>query len=437
MPAKAWSAISTNVSAQAFSSAAPAVTKCAAFHCSRLPVLRFAIVLCITFLMAPLVHAQLQFIPVTPCRVVDTRNPPGPFGGPELAGGTSVEFDLPQGACSIPSSAVAYSLNVTVVPDKTLGYLTIWPSGQDQPAVSTMNSDGRYKANAVITPAGTNGGVNVYVTDSTQVILDIDGYFVASGTATALAFYPVTTCRLVDTRDYSSLSDGLADGFFGPPSLASGESREFPILSSNCGLPRSAAAYSLNVTAIPSGSLGYLTVWPSDEDQPAVSTLNAPTGVVTANAAIVPAAVDSGDITVYVSDASDLVIDVNGYFAEPSQSGLSLYPVAPCRLLDTRTSGGAFNGTLLVDVQGSDTDCAPSSSAQAYVFNATVVPSGVLNYLTLWPDGEDQPLASTLNAADGVITSNMAIVSTTNGRIEAYSTDPTQLILDISSYFAP
>ena len=53
---------------------------------------------------------------------------------------------------------------------------------------------------------------------------------------------------------------------------------------------------------------------------------------------------------------------------------------------------------------------APPSTAQAYVFNATVVPPGALGYLTLWPDGEDQPMVSTLNAIDGAITSNMAIV---------------------------
>jgi hypothetical protein len=71
------------------------------------------------------------------------------------------------------------------------------------------------------------------------------------------------------------------------------------------------------------------------------------------------------------------------------------------------------------------------------VFNATVVPAGLLGYLTLWPDGETQPVVSTLNAIDGAITSNMAIVPTNDGKINAYSTDLTQLILDISSYFAP
>jgi len=55
----------------------------------------------------------------------------------------------------------------------------------------------------------------------------------------------------------------------------------------------------------------------------------------------------------------------------------------------------------------------------------------------LWPAGENQPLVSTLNAADGAVTSNMAIVPTSNGNIQTFSSNPTQLILDISSYFAP
>jgi hypothetical protein len=42
-----------------------------------------------------------------------------------------------------------------------------------------------------------------------------------------------------------------------------------------------------------------------------------------------------------------------------------------------------------------------------------------------------------LNAADGAVTSNMAIVPTTNGNVEAFADGTTNLILDLSSYFAP
>jgi hypothetical protein len=88
--------------------------------------------------------AALQFVPVIPCRVVDTRNGSGPLGGPAIQSETSRDFYLPQGNCGIPSTAVAYSLNLTTVPFGGLGYLTLFPSGGSRPLVSTLNSyDGR------------------------------------------------------------------------------------------------------------------------------------------------------------------------------------------------------------------------------------------------------------------------------------------------------
>jgi uncharacterized membrane protein len=370
----------------------------------------------------------LQFIPITPCRIADTRNANGAFGGPELAAAATRIFDVPQSACGIPSTAVAYSLNVTVVPIASLGYLSIWPAGEAQPVVSTLNSgDGRVKANATITPAGTNGGVSVYASDATQFVLDIDGYFVQAGTSTSdLEFFPLTPCRIADTRN--------ATGSLGGPSLTGNTARSFPVQSTSCGIPSSAQAYSLNVTAVPHSSLGFLSLWPSGEAQPVVSTLNALTGAVTANAAIVPAGT-GGDISVLVSDASDVILDVNGYFAPPAAGGLSLYTVAPCRAIDTRGSSMAFDGTLTVPIHGSA--CAPPATAQAYVLNATALPVTSLSYLTLSVAGGAQPDVSTLNATDGAVTSNMAIVPTTNGSVDAFSTDSTQLILDLSSYFAP
>ena len=60
---------------------------------------------------------------------------------------------------------------------------------------------------------------------------------------------------------------------------------------------------------------------------------------------IVPAGTN-GDITVYPSNDTDLVIDINGYFAPAGPGGLSLYPAAPCRVIDTRQigSGQPFSG---------------------------------------------------------------------------------------------
>jgi uncharacterized repeat protein (TIGR03803 family) len=385
----------------------------------------------------------VQFVPVTPCRLVDTR--PHPIQGmmtetfnlPQLAqlGKNCPAFDL--------STAAAYSLNVTVVPQGFLGYLTIWPAGQSQPVVSTLNSyDGRVKANAAIVPAGASQAVSVFVTNTTDVLLDIDGYFTTPSQQT-LQFYPLTPCRVADTRDAKDFASGL-----GPPYLMAQVERDFPVLNAAnnkvpCNIPSSAAAYSLNFTAVPHGFLGYLTVWPTGKNQPVVSTLNAYGGQVTANAAIVPAGT-SGSISTYALDDTDLLIDINGYFAPPGPGGLSLYPVVPCRVLDTRPHPFQFELSPPVDVVNSP--CGVPSTAQAYVFNTTVVPQGGLGYLTLWPDGSGQPVVSTLNAYDGAVSSNMAIVPAgSQGKVDAYAdplnpsnpNDVTDLLLDISSYFAP
>ncbi len=372
-----------------------------------------------------------QFVAVTPCRLVDTRPQYG--GSGPIPGGTFQSFPIPQeGGSNIPSSAAAYSLNVTVVPQGTLGYLTIWPTGEGQPVVSTLNSlDGRIKANAAIVPAGTNGAVSVYVTNTTNVVLDIDGYF-APPSGSTLAFYPLTPCRIADTR-----KDNFPPGL-GSPYLTGGQERAFPILNAtSCNIPSSAAAYSLNFSVVPHGPLGYLTVWPTGEPRPTVSTLNDLPGTIIANAAIVPVRT-GGEVSVYPTSDTDLVIDINGYFAAGT-GGLSLYPAAPCRVIDTRHegSGQPFSGTLSPPVNVVGSQCEPPAAAQAYVFNATVVPTGALGYLTLWPDGQSKPVVSTLNALDASITNNMAIVPSTNGSVDAYASGITQLILDISSYFAP
>ena len=403
-------------------------------------LLAFGIATCPAILTAqtlsattPLQYTALQI----PCRAVDTRVTGGP-----IAAGTSQSFYPAGGACNIPlpiTGPIVYALNVTVVPHGPLGYLSVWPTGATQPLVSTLNSpDGRVKANAALATGGNGGEISVYASNTTDLVLDVSGYFTSAPAANV--YVPVTPCRVVDTR----VNNGTS---FGAPSLVAGQQRTFQFANSSCNLPPTAfangGAVSLNVTAVPIAGqpVSYVTVWGTSETEPQtplISTLNVPTGTVTANASLVtinPSTSES--VSVYSSNDTDLVLDITGYFAPASlaPSGPSLYTLPPCRVIDTRESSGEFQGELTVPF-ATGNNCSIPINAQAYVVNATVVPSGSLGFLTLWPDGIPQPLVSTLNAEDGSVTSNMAIVSTTNGSIDTFASSDTQLILDISGYFA-
>jgi hypothetical protein len=115
--------------------------------------------------------------------------------------------------------------------------------------------------------------------------------------------------------------------------------------------------------------------------------------------------------------------------------------VQPCRAVDTRGPNGPLSGPMLA--AGTSRafpipagPCGVPLRARAYSLNATVLPSGPLPYLTLWPDGQLQPIASTLNALDGSITSNAALLSAgPSGGIRAFAAGNTHLLLDVNGYF--
>ena len=174
--------------------------------------------------------------------------------------------------------------------------------------------------------------------------------------ASGLQFYPVAPCRLVDTRGAAKGFNGIAP--FSGPSLTAGSTLTIPVQSAAeaaantepapCGtIPSVAQAYSLNLTVVPTGggAVDYVSLWASGSTQPFVATLNDPEGLIVANAAIVPAGSPSGGVSVYNAGPSttDIIIDMNGYFAPPA-TGLQFYPLAPCRLVDTRGAAAGFNG---------------------------------------------------------------------------------------------
>jgi hypothetical protein len=215
-------------------------------------------------------------------------------------------FQIPASACGIPAGAGAYSLNLTVVPQGHLAGLTAWQSGQPRPSTSNVISmDGSIVANGAIIPAASDGGISVFATDTTNVVIDINGYYSLPG-AGGLDYYSVNQCRVVDTRNGSAP--------FGGPILAGSTPRTFPITASPCALPIGASAYAVNVTVVPVGPLGFFAAWPANQPQPLVSTLNDPKAIPLANNAVVPAGT-AGGITVMSTSNTHVILDAVGYFA--------------------------------------------------------------------------------------------------------------------------
>ena len=125
-----------------------------------------------------------------------------------------------------------------------------------------------------------------------------------------LVFVGMTPCRIVDTR----ASQGFPPAF-GPPSLVAGASRTFPVQSSaSCPIPAGAQAYSFNITVVPAGLSGFITAYPTGQPLPLAATLVWSGGALTSNAAVVPAWTN-GSIDVFANVATDIVIDINGYYA--------------------------------------------------------------------------------------------------------------------------
>ena len=389
--------------------------------------------------------SPLQFYTLAPCRIADTRTGngfTGAFGPPSLVGGATRNFPIQSSSCDVPATAQAYSLNITVVPQGTLGYLTAWPAGSSVPIAATLNSpNGSIVANAAIVPAGTNGAISLYASSETDVVIDINGYFAPPGAPQALEFYAVTPCRVADTRTGSGFSSP-----FGSPELMAAATRSFPVQQSACGIPSTAQAYSVRMTVVAPAPMGYLTTWPAGQTLPVVATLNAPNGGVVGNEAIVPAGT-GGAIDVYASANTNLVIDINGYFAPPGSTGaLNFYPLAPCRVADTR-SGNGFSGafgppSLAAEAARSfpmpSSACGIPNSAQAYSLNLTAIASNPLGYLTAWPAGQSLPVAATLNdVAGGVVGSAAIVAAGTNGAIDVFPSNNTELVIDSNGYFAP
>jgi hypothetical protein len=122
----------------------------------------------------------LDFYTLTPCRLIDTRNPAGPLGGPALKAGKTRTFVV-TGVCGVPASARALSVNLTITQSAAAGYLRLLPGDQTLlPAASSINYvSGQTRANNATLQLAFDGsgGLQVFSASGTDFVLDVNGYF--------------------------------------------------------------------------------------------------------------------------------------------------------------------------------------------------------------------------------------------------------------------
>jgi hypothetical protein len=121
-----------------------------------------------------------NFHTLSPCRVVDTRRPIGPWGGPALSAESERVFTV-AGVCGVPPGAKAVALNVTVTQPAAPGYFILYPGGLPAPLASVLNyMAGQTRANNAVVPLGTGGTLAVYcgqTSGTTHIVIDTTGYF--------------------------------------------------------------------------------------------------------------------------------------------------------------------------------------------------------------------------------------------------------------------
>ena len=137
-----------------------------------------------------------------------------------------------------------------------------------------------------------------------------------------LVYTPLIPCRIVDSR------------IVGGP-IAAGTARSFKSYSatdfvsqggdaSNCGIPQNVSAISVKITSVRPAIDGYFTAYPYDQARPLASSLNYTQGLITSDETHIrlcrPAC--PSEFSVFSYGASDVVIDVTGYFVEPQATAL-------------------------------------------------------------------------------------------------------------------
>lgn len=395
----------------------------------------------------------LQFYPLpAPVRLLDTRNGATACSQPNapITGGTA-RTQPGRNLCTIPANAAALTGNLTTVQSGG-GYLTLFPSDAQQPTVASTN----YGSNEIINNVFTvglgagDGAFKIFALNTTDVVVDVTGYY-APPTATGLYFHPLPApVRLLETRA------GQAVGCVKPGLPLTGNADSTQQASSACtGIPAGARAIVGNATTVGPLGDGYLTLFPGDALRPLAASSNYNAGQIV-NGPFAVGLASNGQFKIYTTSTTDLVVDVLGYYSPEANdvNGAGLLFTAlpkPIRLLETRANPLTLTGCFKPNapLNGNQVYTQPArglcegetipAAALAVVGNATVVFPVSGGYLTMWPSNAPQPTVATSNYNPGGVINRHFIVGLENlaGAFNMFSFATTQLVIDLSGYFAP
>ena len=368
---------------------------------------------------------------MAPTRIVDTRSGLG-ASGPVAAGSSTVITAV--GTAGIPAGATAVAVNITATEAGSGGYVQAFPTGTDAAqATSNLNIDHRDATVADLALVGLDaaGTFTIFSLSSTQLVVDVFGYFLPADTVGAGRLVPLDPVRVLDTRS------GL--GAAGP--VAAGGS---VVLNVAGTIPADAEAVVMTLTATNTQAPGFVQAVPTGGATAlgASSNVNIDrTGDTTANSVIVPVG-SGGNVTLFTHAGADLVADVVGYFtgssAAPSTTGLFV-AVTPQRLADTRVTGtvASANSTITVPIAGRPS--LPEFAPTAIAGTLTATETSDSGFVQVFPTGSTVTTAgstSTLNFNGPGRTQAVAtITGATSGSLSLFTSSSTHLIYDISGYF--
>ncbi|MFN0108319.1 MAG: S8 family serine peptidase [Blastocatellia bacterium] len=297
-------------------------------------------------------------------------------------------------------------------------------------------------ASGLLSGAPTESGMfsfTVQVTDGNTCI----GSQAYTMDVVRLQFYPLAApIRLLDTRPGQTGCDAPGAAITGATSRTQTARRT----CSGQTIPANAMAITGNITTVQSGG-GYLTLYPSDIAQPTVANSNYSPNEVLNNVFTVGLGEPDGAFKIFVTTTTHVVIDVSGYYAPPSPSGLYFHPLPkPIRLLETRAGFTGCNATgtpipaITDTTQGSYLTCDSvtiPNTARAIVGNATVVGPAANGYMTLFPADVTRPLVASSNFTTGqTMNSPFTVGLSSAGEFKIYSTVQTDLVIDVLGYYS-